>query len=137
MSTTGFDTRHDGNAVPLPPDGPDTLSRSAALLFAPVDKRAFGAAIGTAAGISFFGATSLVLLLSPESSLGLALMGEYFAGYSVTWPGAVIGLGWGFVVGFCAGWFVAFTRNLVLAVSLFIIRSRAELGETRDFLDHI
>ena len=39
--------------------------------------------------------------------------------------------------GFCAGWFVAFVRNLVMAVSLFILQTRAELDDTRDFLDHI
>lgn len=137
MSAAGFDSHHGGNPEPVLPDTGDTLPRSAALLFAPVDKRAFGAAIGAAAGAGFFAATALVLLLSPNHSLGLTLMSEYFAGYSITWPGAVIGLAWGFAVGFCTGWFVAFTRNLVLAVSLFIIRSRAELGETRDFLDHI
>ena len=28
-------------------------------------------------------------------------------------------------------------RNLVLAISLFVIRTRAELAQTRDFLDHV
>jgi hypothetical protein len=40
-------------------------------------------------------------------------------------------------VGFVAGWFFAFCRNLVLAFSVFLIRARAELNQTRDFLDHI
>ncbi len=113
------------------------MPRGAALLFAPVDKRAFGAAVGAAAGLFLFLATALVLVASPDNSHGLTLLGEYFAGYSISWPGALLGLAWGVAVGFCAGWFVAFTRNLVLAVSLFIIRTRAELAETRDFLDHI
>jgi len=113
------------------------MPRGAALLFAPVDKRAFGAAIGSATGLFLFLATAFVLVASPNDSQGLALLSEYFAGYSITWPGAFIGFAWGVAIGFCAGWFVAFTRNLVLAVSLFIIRTRAELAETRDFLDHI
>jgi hypothetical protein len=35
------------------------------------------------------------------------------------------------------GWFFAFCRNLALAVSAFIVRTRAELREVRGFLDHI
>jgi hypothetical protein len=40
-------------------------------------------------------------------------------------------------VGFVAGWFTAFCRNLAVAISIFAIRTRVELSETRDFLDHI
>ncbi|MBA2243901.1 MAG: hypothetical protein H0W11_03025, partial [Gemmatimonadetes bacterium] len=64
-------------------------------------------------------------------------LAEYFYGYTVSWPGALVGGFWGFVVGFVAGWFVAFCRNLVIAATLFITRTRAELAATRDFLDHI
>jgi len=65
------------------------------------------------------------------------LLGEYLVGYTVSWAGSFVGLLWGFAIGFCAGWFVAFVRNLVMAVSLFILQTRAELDDTRDFLDHI
>ncbi len=115
----------------------ETLPRSASLLFAPLDKRAFGVAIGVAAGLVMFAITAIDLTLHSPAWTGLALLNQYFAGYSVTWKGALIGLAWGFAVGFCAGWFVAFMRNLVLAISLFILQTRAELDETRDFLDHI
>lgn len=114
----------------------ETLSPSATLLFAPVDKRAFGVAIGTVTGLGIFAVTA-VDLLRGYPWRGLRLLAQYFVGYSLTWEGALIGLLWGFAVGFCAGWFVAFTRNLALAISLFIIRTRAELNTTRDFLDHI
>ena len=115
----------------------DTLPRSATLLFAPLDKRAFGVAIGVAAGLVIFAVTAIDLALHSSPWPGLELLNQYLAGYRVTWPGALIGMAWGFVVGFCAGWFVAFIRNLVLAISLFILQTRAELDETRDFLDHI
>ena len=49
----------------------------------------------------------------------------------------LIGLLWGFATGFVMGWFVAFCRNLVVAASIFWIRTRAELSANRDFLDHI
>lgn len=117
-------------------DADEEIVRSAAYLFAPLDKRAFGTAIGTVAGIGLFAVTAIVMVASPNGS-ALRLLSEYFAGYSVSWPGAFIGAAWGFATGFFAGWFVAFVRNLVLAVSLFILRRRVELADSRDFLDHI
>jgi len=115
----------------------ERLPHSASLLFAPLDKRAFGVAIGVAVGLLIFAITILDLARGLQSAGGLTLLNEYFAGYRISFSGALIGLAWGFAVGFCAGWFVAFVRNLVLAVSLFLLRERAELDETRDFLDHI
>jgi len=94
-------------------------------------------AIGAAIGLVIFGITLLDLAEGLQSVGGVPLLRQYFVGYSVSLGGALIGLAWGFAVGFCAGWFVAFIRNLVLAVSLFLLRERAELDETRDFLDHI
>lgn len=118
------------------PDEEKSLPPAATLLFAPVDKRAFGVAIGTVSGIGIFAVTAIDLARGLPWH-GLRLIGEYFVGYQLTWKGALIGLLWGFAVGFCGGWFVAFARNLALAISLFIIRTRAELDTTRDFLDHI
>ncbi len=115
----------------------DRLPRSATLLFAPLDKRAFGVAIGVAAGLVIFVVTAIDLSMHSSPWPGLGLLGQYLAGYTLSWPGALIGLLWGFAVGFCAGWFVAFIRNLVMAISLFILQTRAELDDTRDFLDHI
>ena len=114
----------------------ETLPPAATLLFAPLDKRAFGVAIGTVTALGIFAATAVDLLRGIPWR-ALRLLSAYFVGYQLTWRGALIGLLWGFAVGFCAGWFVAFTRNLALAISLFIIRTRAELDTTRDFLDHI
>jgi hypothetical protein len=115
----------------------DLLPPSVALAFAPLHKRAFGIAIGLAAGLSVFLATAIYLLRTPEQGVGLVLLSQYFKGYSVSWSGAFVGLFWGFVVGFVGGWFVAFCRNLVIAISIFVIRAKSELSQTRDFLDHI
>jgi hypothetical protein len=46
----------------------------------------------------------------------LGLLDQFFAGYSVTWFGSVIGFGYGFVVGFATGYFVSFTYNLLVDV---------------------
>ena len=116
---------------------PSALPRSLELAFEPLHKRAFGMAIGVSAGLSAFLATAVVLVRKPEESPNLLLLAEYFYGYTVTWRGAFIALAWGFVAGFAAGWFVAFSRNFVIAASLWLGRSRSELDATRDFLDHI
>lgn len=114
----------------------DSIPDSSALLFAPLDKRAFGAAIGVASALVTGGITALAIVGAPGWK-GLDLLAHYFTGYSVTWPGVAIGAAWAFAVGFVAGWLIAFTRNLTLAVSLFLLRSKAELEESSDFLDHI
>lgn len=115
--------------------GAEELPDALALAFAPLHKRAFGIAIGTAAGLLFFVATAVVLLR--DAGVSLDLLSEYFYGYRTSWAGAFIGLVWGFAVGFVAGWFIAFCRNLALAISIFISRTRGELQATADFLDHI
>ncbi|MBC7789145.1 MAG: hypothetical protein H7Z74_04285 [Anaerolineae bacterium] len=115
----------------------DVLPPALALAFAPLHKRAFGTAVGTAAGLTFFFVTLVHVLTDPRGGLPLGLLAEYFYGYSVTGIGAFIGLAWGMAIGFVAGWFFAFCRNLALAISIFVSRTRGELESTRDFLDHI
>jgi hypothetical protein len=112
------------------------LPVSTTYLFAPLDKRAFGVALGVAGALVIAGITVLDLLVAKRWE-GMILLDQYFAGYRVSWTGAVIGGVWGFAVGFCCGWLLAFIRNLTLALSLFMLRTRAELDETSDFLDHI
>jgi hypothetical protein len=114
----------------------DPLPVSTAHLFAPVDKRAFGAAIGVALAMTIAGVT-LLDLVARDRWEGLALLAQYFPGYTVSLTGAVAGAAWGMAVGFVAGWLLAFVRNLTLALSLFMIRGKAELEEASDFLDHI
>lgn len=115
----------------------DELNRQLALAFAPLHKRAFGVALGTATGTTIFALTLAYMIRGPSGGPGLYLLAQYFKGYTVSLPGALIGWGWGFLAGFVAGWFLAFCRNLIVAVSVFMIRARAEMAQTRDFLDHI
>lgn len=44
----------------------------------------------------------------------LGLLGQFFAGYSVTWFGSVIGFGYGFMLGFAIGYFVSFMYNALV-----------------------
>ena len=58
-----------------------------AVAFLPLHKRAFGLAIGIAAALITFLATAVYLLRDPHPGLDLALLSQYFAGYSVSWKG--------------------------------------------------
>lgn len=115
----------------------EQLPLPVSLAFAPLHKRAFGTATGTAAGLGVFILTLLDLARNSAEQSPLELLNEYFAGYSVSVTGAFVGLLWGFATAFILGWFVAFCRNFVVAASIFWIRTRAQLTATRDFLDHI
>ncbi|MBK6308962.1 MAG: hypothetical protein IPF47_25790 [Gemmatimonadetes bacterium] len=107
------------------------------LAFAPLHKAAFGVATGVAGALAMVMITGFVLLVPRAQGFPLELLATYFTGYSVSWGGVLVGGGWGFLVCFVAGWFVAFCRNMALAITAFSIRTRAELQETREFLDHI
>lgn len=107
------------------------------LAFAPLHKAAFGIATGVAGAVGMMLLTAFVHLVPRAQAFPLELLSAYFAGYDVSWGGVLVGGMWGFVVCFVAGWFVAFCRNMALAITAFSIRTRAELQETREFLDHI
>ena len=105
--------------------------------FLPLHKRAMGIAVGVAAGLSMFMVTAIYLVRDPDPGLVLHLLANYFAGYTVSWQGAFVGAAWAGFAGFVAGWFFAFARNFVMALMVIIVRTKAELQQTRDFLDHI
>ncbi len=105
--------------------------------FAPLDKRALGIALGVAAAAVMIAITTLSLLVDPERAFPLDLMGQFFFGYRVSPAGVAVGALWGFVTGFCWGWFLAFARNLMLSLWLLSVRVRADMATSRDVLDHL
>ena len=106
-------------------------------VFLPLHKMALGVAFGVAASVVVFTATAMYVLRNPQDAPDLGLLRNYFAGYTVSWTGAFIGAAWAAFTGFVFGWFLAFVRNFALATEIAIVRARAELTQTRDFLDHI
>jgi protoporphyrinogen oxidase len=106
--------------------------------FARMDKPAFAIAVGTVSGLVFFLAT-LWLVIKRGNVVGphLRLLGEYFAGYTVTVRGSFIAFGYSFFWGFLFGWLFAYIRNLFLALYLYRIKKRAEILSLRDFFDHL
>lgn len=114
-----------------------TLDQQLAHVFAPLDKRALGLALGIVTALVLAFVTIISFVVDPQQRFPLALLNQFFFGYEVSLGGAFIGAAWGFVTGFFWGWFLAFTRNLVLAVWLMTVRVRADLAASRTFLDHI
>lgn len=105
--------------------------------FAPLHRSALGVAVGVVLGSLIFAVTLVSMSHGLHTSTSLALLGQYFIGYTVTLPGSLIGLAWGFGVGFVLGWTIALLRNLAVWVFLVGLRSRAEMDQYSDLLDHL
>ena len=74
-----------------------------------------GVSTGLFAGLGLFIVTAWLVLKGGETvGPHLALLGQYFIGYKVTWPGAFIGLIYGFLVGYCVGCAYARIYNWVV-----------------------
>ena len=116
----------------------EQIPRQLLLAFAPLHRVAMGTAVGVVLGGMVF-LTTAALLVKGGYPIGprLALLGQYFIGYTVTSSGALIGLFWGFGSGFLLGWAFALLRNFIVWSWLTLIRSRAEMAQYDDFLDHL
>src|SRR5262249_39861892 len=76
--------------------------------FSRLDPRALGLATGVVTGTTLLAATLFLVLKGGESvGANLGLLSQFFAGYSVSVPGAVFGFIWAFGAGFCWGWAIA------------------------------
>jgi protoporphyrinogen oxidase len=105
--------------------------------FAKLDRVALGLSIGSTAGVLLFLAT-LVLVLKAGDVVGprLGLLSQYFPGYTVTPEGAVLGLLYGFAVGFGGGWLFAVLRNTTLFFYLAVSQHRAERRILKRLLEY-
>lgn len=106
--------------------------------FAPLHRTAMGVAWGVAAG-GLLAIVTLVLLIrgTDEALTAGSLLAQFLWGYSVSWHGILIGLLWGFALGFVLGYGFAVVRNTAVWLWLTVIRSRAEMDQYSDFLDHL
>lgn len=75
---------------------------------------ALGAALGVMEGLAIFCATVLLVL---QGETGTAFLGKLFPFYSISWPGAIIGLLEGFLDGFIGGLILAWVYNWVASRS--------------------
>lgn len=116
----------------------ESTDKLLAQAFARLDPVAFGVAVGTLSGVGLFLAT-VVLLIKGGETVGqnLRLLAQYFPGYRVTWPGAFVGLGYGFLVGYVAGWLFAVVRNAMLWLYLLKVKMKAASATFRGFFDNL
>ncbi len=107
-------------------------------VFARLDSVALGAAVGLTLGLLVYVATAVLLLKGGEVvGPNLALLSQYLYGFTVSWPGAFLGMAEAGVLGFVVGYFVAVTRNAVLRTYLYSIRRRVEIEENPDLLEKV
>ena len=107
-------------------------------IFPRIDSLALGAASGVVSGALLFLAT-LILVLKGGPVVGprLSLLAQFLPGYSVTAAGSLIGLAYGALLGFLAGWSFAVIRNLTLFLSLSVLRRRAQRQLLKRFLEFV
>ncbi|MCR9104049.1 MAG: hypothetical protein NXI15_02050 [Gammaproteobacteria bacterium] len=103
-------------------------------VFAKMDAVALTIAAGTLGALLLFLATAILLLQSvPENyPVGphLSALAEYLPGYAVSWPGSLVGAGYGFLLGGIAGFAAAVYWNLAHYVALGVMLiSSAELAD--------
>jgi hypothetical protein len=106
-------------------------------VFLKLDRMAMGLSLGTTAGLLLFlGTLSLVLKGGDVVGPNLQLLNQFFPGYSVTAPGSVVGLGYGFIGGFVGGWSFAFLRNSIMFFYMAMMHRRAELYLLRKLFEY-
>jgi len=75
-----------------------------------------GLVTGTVAGVGLFLATNwLVLKGGPVIGPHLALLGQFFPGYRVTFAGSIVGFAYAFASGFAVGFVVSALYNRLVA----------------------
>ena len=79
---------------------------------------AYGVVAGLLAGFGVFIAT-IWLVSKGGEVIGphLALLGQYFLGYEVTFFGSFVGFAYGFLYGFVAGYLAAVTYNWIVTAT--------------------
>ncbi|MCX7886037.1 MAG: hypothetical protein N3B01_02110 [Verrucomicrobiae bacterium] len=106
--------------------------------FARLDAVAFGIALGVVGGAGLFAATAILLIKGGENmGQNLRLLAQYFPGYRVSWAGAFVGFGYGFLTGYVAGWLLATVRNAVLWLYLLKVKMKAASVSFRGFFDNL
>lgn len=95
------------------PDSTQEVSRAVARLKAGVLALVFGGLFG----VGLFTMTAwLVVKGGQQVGLHLQLLRNYFWGYSVSWPGAFVGLLYGALVGGVIGWTIGMIYNRIVGL---------------------
>jgi protoporphyrinogen oxidase len=114
------------------------LAEAMEVIFARLHRLGMGLAGGVVCAAAVFLLT-LILVLKGGQTVGpnLALLGQYFPGYSVTFGGAALGAIYGFATGFVAGWFLAWMRNLVVFLYWVMVQRQVERRCLKHLLEYV
>lgn len=89
-----------------------TLERLISIRLMHLNATVQGVVTGLVAGLAIFAATNwLIIKGGPVVGPHLALLGQFFIGYRVTFMGSLIGFAYAFVLGFAVGYGVARMYN--------------------------
>ena len=109
------------------PDRSEQIVRNS---FARFDIRALGITSGLLVGALIWLVTATLLIkgAAPDAEVGphLGLLAHYFPGFSVSWLGSVLGLLYGFVLGFGCGAVIGIAWNL--SHYIFVMRASGKFG---------
>jgi len=106
-------------------DRGDLIVRAA---FARLDVVALAVAVGCVWALGLWAATAILLVKGAPPDMGvgnhLALLGHFLPGYTVSWPGSVLGLLYGFLIGVVIGTVVGAVWNLAHHIYLVLMVTR-------------
>ena len=104
---------------------------------AKLDGTALGIALGLLFGLLIFLATTFLVFKGGEViGPNLALLGQFFIGYEVSYRGSLIGFVYGLISGFVLGWLIAALRNLILSIYMFVLRLKGSMSAVNDYIDN-
>ena len=116
---------------------PDPTEEIIIQSLAKLDGKALGIAIGLLFGLVVFAATNFLILKGGDDpGPRLALLGQFFIGYEVSFTGSLIGMVYGIISGFIIGWLIAMIRNLVVTIYMHIIRLKGSMSAVNDYIDN-
>lgn len=96
-----------------------------------------GTAVGCTASVAVAALTLFHIVASPAGAPDVALLGQLFYGYTVSWPGVAVGAAWGFATGFAVGWLTATLVNFFQATWPLVAKVRHDVSQSIDFLDRM
>ena len=82
-----------------------------------LNAKLLGIVFGLILGLGLFAATVILVIKGgPEPGAHLALLSQFFPGYTITWVGAMVGFVYAFLLGFGVGAMIGSVYNKVARV---------------------
>ena len=104
---------------------------------AKLDGKALGISIGLLFGLIIFLATNFLLYKGGDViGPNLALLGQFFIGYEVSFTGSLVGMIYGLIAGFVIGWLIAIVRNVVVTIYMHVLKLKGSMSAVNDYLDN-